>query len=290
MYISPNRSTPWESATPNMSRMLHRAAKTALNILLWSSGAVSNVQSIGSATSLSISFEVSGHQERRSDLDLIASLGIRTLRYPVTWERLAPDGCLEKADWSWIDEHMAHLRHLQVQPIVGLVHHGSGPRHTSLLDPEFPEKLAEFAAVVARRYPWVTRFTPVNEPLTTARFSGLYGHWYPHGTDEVTFARCLMTEIKGTILAMRAIREVTPGAELVQTEDMGKTHSTPALAYQAEFENERRWITFDLLCGRVRDWSHRMRGHFMSLGISEEVLNYFVDNPVPLTSSVSTTM
>ncbi|MES2461240.1 MAG: family 1 glycosylhydrolase [Armatimonadota bacterium] len=226
-------------------------------------------------------FDVSGHPVRRSDLDRIASLGIRTLRYPVTWERLAPDGCLQNADWSWIDDYMAHLRQLQIQPIVGLVHHGSGPRHTSLLDPDFPGKLAEFAGAVARRYPWVTKFTPVNEPLTTARFSGLYGHWYPHGTDEQTFAHCLMTEIKATILAMRAIREVTPSAQLVQTEDMGKTHSTPALAYQAEFENERRWITYDLLCGRVGDWSHRMRGHFSSLGVPEQDLDFFVENPCP---------
>ena len=25
------------------------------------------------------------------------------------------------------------------------------------------------------RYPWIDAYTPVNEPLTTARFSGLYG-------------------------------------------------------------------------------------------------------------------
>ena len=50
---------------------------------------------------------------------------------------------------------------------------------------------------------------------------------------------------------MRAIREVNPAAQLVQTEDIGKTYSTPALAYQADFENERRWLSFDLLCGRV---------------------------------------
>ena len=37
----------------------------------------------------------------------------------------------------------------------------------------------------------------------------------------------------------------------MQTEDLGKTHSTPALRYQADFENERRWITFDLLSGRL---------------------------------------
>ena len=44
---------------------------------------------------------------------------------------------------------------------------------------------------------------------------------------------------------------MVPHAELVATEDLGYTHSTPLLRYQAAFENERRWLTFDLLNGRV---------------------------------------
>ena len=55
--------------------------------------------------------------------------------------------------------------------IGGLVHHGSGPRYTNLLDPKFPQLLADYAAKVAKRYPWIEYWTPVNEPLTTARFS-----------------------------------------------------------------------------------------------------------------------
>ena len=47
----------------------------------------------------------------------------------------------------------------------------------------------EDAARVAARYPWVLDWTPVNEPVTTARFSGLYGHWYPHLCDFGTFMR-----------------------------------------------------------------------------------------------------
>src|SRR4051794_17900303 len=40
----------------------------------------------------------SGHLERLSDLDRFAELGIRALRYPVLWERTAPDG-LDAPDW-----------------------------------------------------------------------------------------------------------------------------------------------------------------------------------------------
>jgi dTDP-4-dehydrorhamnose reductase len=120
--------------------------------------------------------ELSGHSHRLTDLDLLADLGVGTVRYPVLWERVAPDG-LERADWSWPDERLERLRALGIRPVVGLVHHGSGPRDMSLLDPRFPERLAAYARAVAERYPWVDAYTPVNEPLTTARFSALYGHW-----------------------------------------------------------------------------------------------------------------
>src|SRR5205085_1380981 len=164
------------------------------------------------------------------------------LRYPVLWER--------EPQWEWADERLGRLRELGVRPLVGLVHHGSGPRHTSLLDPAFPEKLAAYARRVAERYPWVEDWTPVNEPLTTARFSCLYGFWYPHRRDALSFARALLNQVRAVVLAMRAIREVVPGARLVQTDDLGKTHATPPLAYQAEHENGRRFATWDLLCGR----------------------------------------
>ncbi|HYG71512.1 MAG TPA: hypothetical protein VEC15_04400, partial [Actinomycetota bacterium] len=40
--------------------------------------------------------ERSGHLTRPDDLDLIADLGISALRYPVLWERIAPDGDLHR--------------------------------------------------------------------------------------------------------------------------------------------------------------------------------------------------
>ena len=221
----------------------------------------------------------SGHETRLNDLDLIASLGLRAIRYPVLWERVAPQG-LDSADWSWTDERLGKLRELGIRPIVGLVHHGSGPRSTSLVDPDFAEGLATFARAVADRYPWVEDYTPVNEPLTTARFSGLYGHWYPHGREDSSFARALMTQCRGVVLAMQAIREVNPAARLVQTEDLGKVFSTPRLAYQADLENERRWLTFDLLCGRLRPGDSMWR-FLQRSGVAEPDLRWFRDHPCP---------
>lgn len=191
------------------------------------------------------------HTERGPrDLEACAVLGLRRLRYPVSWERVSPDHA-EECDWAWHDAQMAEMRALGITPILGLVHHGGGPRRTSLADPLFATKLAAFAGQVARRYPWVTDWTPVNEPLTTARFSGLYGHWYPHRADERAFLRILANECRGVMLAMRAIRAEIPHARLVQTEDLGKTFGRRGMRAQIAYDNERRWLGFDLLLGRV---------------------------------------
>ena len=91
---------------------------------------------------------------------------------------------------------------------MGLLHHGSGPKDTSLIDDDFPELFAQYAAAAAQRYPWVRLWTPINEPLTTARFSALYGFWYPHCQSDRHFVRAVMNQARATILAMREIRKV----------------------------------------------------------------------------------
>lgn len=223
--------------------------------------------------------ELTGHARRDTDIDLIASLGVRAVRYPVLWERVAPCG-LASASWEWSDARLDRLRARGVTPILGLLHHGSGPRDTSLLDPMFPSKLAAYARAVAERYPWVEWVTPVNEPLTTARFSALYGHWYPHARSDHAFVRALLHECLGVRAAMRAVRAVAPHARLVQTEDLAHTHAAPALEYQAQFENERRWLTWDLLCGRV-DASHPMHRYLLHSGATERELGSLCDDPCP---------
>jgi dTDP-4-dehydrorhamnose reductase len=223
--------------------------------------------------------ERNGHWDRASDLERFASLGLRTLRFPLLWETLAPDS-VDEVDWEWTDDRLKRARDLGIRPIAGLLHHGSGPVYTDLLDPHFPEKFARYAGSVARRYPWIDAYTPINEPLTTARFSALYGHWYPHAQDDKSFARALLNQCRGTVLAMRAIREVNPQAKLIQTDDLGKTFSSPPLSYQAAFENERRWITWDLLAGIVNR-AHPLWSYFKCAGISDSDLEVFVREPCP---------
>lgn len=221
---------------------------------------------------------LSGHHDRRGDLALVAALGIRTLRFPVLWERVAPDRPGSN-DWRWTDERLGECQRLGIRPILGLLHHGSGPRHTSLVDPAMPALFERYAASVADRYPWAEDWTPVNEPVTTARFSALYGAWYPHARDTRTFWLALLGQIDATRLAMRAVRRVNPAARLIQTDDLGQTWSTPPLGYVADYYNARRWLGWDLLAGRV-DESHPLWDEAAGFGLGDR-LRAIRDDPCP---------
>ena len=223
--------------------------------------------------------ERSGHCARDDDLERFASLGIRALRYPVLWERTAPAG-LAHADWTWPERRLAALRELGIEPIVGLVHHGSGPRHTSLLDVGFADGLAQYAGAAAERFPWVRDWTPVNEPLTTARFSALYGVWYPHARDDASFVRAVLHQCRATVLAMAAIRRVNPEARLVQTDDLSRTYGTAAIAEVVDFYNERCWLAWDLLCGRV-DERHPLWRYLRDNGADAAEILWFAEHPCP---------
>ncbi len=220
-----------------------------------------------------------GHDRRISDLDLFKSLGIVKLRYPCLWELVAPES-LDRCHWSFLDERLNKLKELGLEFIAGLLHHGSGPRYTCLIDPEFPEKFSTYARLFARRYPWVNDYTPINEINTTARFSLLYGHWYPHQNSEYQYLKGIILQCRATVLAMREIRVINPRARLIQTDDLGKCQSTEELIYQRDFENERRWLSWDLLSGRVTR-NHPLYSWLILAGISDSELEWFEINSCP---------
>ncbi len=221
--------------------------------------------------------QYAGHYDRKGDLCAIAQLGIKKIRYPILWEKHQPESDTQ-IDWSWTQQQLQTLRDYKINVIAGLVHHGSGPSFTKLSDKNFPNLLASYAGEVARQFPWIEYYTPVNEPLTTARFSGLYGIWFPHHKNARCFMQMLLHQLKGVVLSMQEIRKVNPNAKLVQTEDLGKTYSTPKLAYQAKFENERRWLTYDILCGKFAP-GHRLWKFFQKLSIPVEEYEFFMQHP-----------
>ena len=219
--------------------------------------------------------DVSGHATRMDDYDRIAELGISTVRLGLLWEHHVRDG-----SWEPFDDRLTYVKRAGLRPIAGLLHHGSGPRNTSLLDPEFPEKLAAYAQSVAERYPWIDLYTPVNEPHTTARFSCMYGIWYPHHRSRSTYLRVLLNQLKGVVLSIAAVRRVNSGAHLVQTDDIGRISGTDKLQPLWSAMNARQWLPFDLLCGRV-DRHHPMFAYLRAEQLTEAEILWFAEHACP---------
>ena len=220
--------------------------------------------------------DYAGHYCRAGDINAFSRLGFKKIRYPVLWEKHQPEQGIP-VNWSDTETHLNELRGNGIDVIAGLVHHGSGPAYVNMLENTFAEGLAVYAGTVAKKFPWIEFYTPVNEPLTTARFCGLYGLWYPHLSDDKSFCRILINECKATVLAMQEIKKINPEAKLIQTDDLGKVHSTPLLKYQADFENDRRWLSYDLLCGKV-DAQHPLYRYLVDSGIDETELQFFNEN------------
>jgi dTDP-4-dehydrorhamnose reductase len=185
-----------------------------------------------------------GHDRRPDDAERIAALGVSASRVPVLWERVAPASPHER-DYREPQLRLDALRARGVEPIMTLLHHGSGPSYTDLLDPAFPLWFAEYAGATAERFPWVRRWTPINEPLTTARFSTLYGVWFPNLSDDRAFGRAMVNQTLAMQAAMRRIRRVIPDAEFVLTEDL--------LAEYVAFLRDRAHLSAELVAGRVGD-------------------------------------
>ena len=196
---------------------------------------------------------LTGHDQRLGDLDLLAGLGVRAVRYPVLWGR--SENPAEATNWAWAERRLERLQELGIRPIVGLLHHGFGPAGMDPLDPAWPAAFGRYAGEVARRFPSVRDFLPINEPLTTARFSGLYGWWPPYGRDAETFVRLLLAQAEAYLAAARAIRSIRPDTRLFVNEDLGRTVGSRGCQARARQHTERRWLAFDLVTGRV-DRSH----------------------------------
>jgi dTDP-4-dehydrorhamnose reductase len=194
-----------------------------------------------------------GLDVRLDDAERIAALGVTASRTPVLWERVSPDDPHQR-DYREPERRLNGLRAAGIEPIVTLLHHGSGPQYTDLLDPAFPMWFAEYAEATARAFPWVRRWTPINEPLTTARFATLYGVWYPNMRDDRGFGRAMVNQTLAQQAAMRRIRRVNPQAEFVLTEDLQRyVAGDDRVAPYAAFLRERVYLSAELVAGRVGD-------------------------------------
>jgi beta-glucosidase len=161
-------------------------------------------------------YELVDHYRRwRSDLDLIASIGVRSMRYGVPWYRVNP--ALGDWDWSWTDRVFEHLARLGIRPIIDLVHYGTPVWLAgSFAARDYPERVAEYASRMAERYSTAAGgWTPLNEPAVNADFCGQRGIWPPYLRGTKGYDRVLIGIATGIVRTIRSIRSIDPEARIV---------------------------------------------------------------------------
>ena len=106
------------------------------------------------------------HYDRyEEDLNLVADLGVRTLRYGLPIHRISPSRGVY--DWEFADLAMGEIRRLKIEPILDLLHFGVPDWWGDFQNPELPVLFCDYCDKVAERYPWVRFYTPVNEIYVT---------------------------------------------------------------------------------------------------------------------------
>jgi beta-glucosidase len=228
-------------------------------------------------------YELIDHfRQWRTDLDLIASLGVRSIRYGVPWYRVNP--APGAWNWSWTDGVFDHLGTLGIRPIVDLVHYGTPLwLRRSFVDPDYPARVAEYAAAMVDRYGGVAGgWTPLNEPVVNADFAGQRGVWPPHLRGDRGYDQVLVAIAEGITRTIAAIRAVQPDARIVAVEPCDiVTTQEPGLAELVARRWQTLFLPLDLVLGRA-DETHPMYPRLLASGISEERLGRLREDPQPI--------
>ena len=228
-------------------------------------------------------YELTEHYEHyAADFALAAGVGADLLRWGVPWYRVAPEP--GRWDWEWTDRAVDALVGAGLRPILDLLHYGTplwlqdGFAHR-----DYPLHVAEFAAAFADRYAdWVTDYTPVNEPVIHALFSGEYGYWPPYLEGPDGFVTIAANLARGFVRSQRAIAEVVgPEATFVHVDAaMNFVGDDVATEHHAEANRLRLRVHLieDLVTGRVND-SHALLADVEPV-IDGGELAWFAENAV----------
>lgn len=185
----------------------------------------------------------------KQDLALLSELGLRYLRYGPPYYRIHASA--EVFEWDFSDAVFAEMERLRIIPIVDLCHFGVPDWVGDFQNPDWPELFRRYAGAFASRYPWVRLYTPVNEIYVCAKLSTLAGIWNErkHGDDRA-FVTAIKHMCRANLLAIEEILRICPDARFIQSESTEYFHlggAETSCRERAKFENERRFLSFDLL-------------------------------------------
>jgi beta-glucosidase len=223
-------------------------------------------------------YELTGHYDRwREDLGIAASTGASMIRYGIPWYRVNP--APDEWDWSWTDRVIDYLLSLKLVPIIDLMHYGCPLwLEREFANPDYPHRVAEYAARFAERYGSTVRFyTPMNEPLLNAMYCGEDGRWPPGLTGDEGFVLLTKQLVRGIVRTQRAVVDTVPDPAFVHVEATFRYMGGPVHAELIGSLRQRTWLIYDLLFGRV-DGDHPLCAYLSINGFADEDLAYFREN------------
>ena len=210
------------------------------------------------------------------DFALAKKIGIHSLRVAAPWHRIEKEK--GKYDFSWFGPYLDKLKEMGIEPILDPLHHTSFPSWLTggFAYPHFVEVYTRFVQQLMAQYPWVTKYTIINEALVTTMFCGEFGIWYPFKKGKKTFYQMLLP-------VAQAIRDIS-----VLLEKKGMQHwwmdscevhrgYDPASRDFAEHRNLERFQLLDLLLGKVTV-DHPLYQSFLK-GMTPADIAPFAENP-----------
>ena len=210
------------------------------------------------------------------DFALAHKIGITSMRIAAPWHRIEKEK--GQYDFSWFGPYMNTLEEMGIEPILDPLHHTSFPSWLTggFAHPDFVEVYTKFVQQLMEHYPWVTKYTIINEALVTTMFCGEFGIWYPFKKGRKTFYQMLLP-------VAQAIRDISLLLETKGVQhwwmDSCEVHRgyDPASRKFAKQRNLERFQLLDLLLGRINS-NHPLYQDFLK-GMTPADITPFAENP-----------
>lgn len=219
------------------------------------------------------------HYERyKEDLGLVKELGLKVLRYNLPYYKIHKGP--GRYDWEFADLAMAEIQRLGITPILDLMHFGVPDWVGNFQNPELPIHFAEYCGAVARRYPWVRFYTPVNEIYVTARASAKDGIWNEQLKDDRAFITAMKHITAASILGTQQIAKYRPDCVIVQSESAEYIHEMRAeQTPEIRLTNKLRFLSLDLLYAHTIDAEVLL--YCLDNGLTRDELKWFMAGEPP---------
>lgn len=219
------------------------------------------------------------HYERyEHDFDLQEELGIRELRYPAGWDKVLVSPF--QYDFTRVAPILESMRRRGFVPTIDLCHHKAPKKIAGgFANHEFTEHLLDFALEFQKAFPWIERYTVINEPAVTALFhSTEVGLWARHEWSDV-----FLNMATAISVVTRALKKRNPNVKFFQPEPIdhdaiADSSDAEIVAHVEYLRNYGRFGMDNLLLGKVGD-GHPFFERLIAKGANANRISWFQKNP-----------